>query len=185
MANGPFCFCRLNPVLPIKSPNCIPGPFVALSGWGCLLVCDIRIRLMCSNGSCSKSFWDSPPRRRPWKACPSQNDDFLHRFGLHPLQTSLQGTSIPKRFGTTLFQLLCGLSGWFVWHFSGGLCGTCRPLFPSRVFPMCHIRKRIGLPRGFSSRSITSGNGKTGNCKLLFRKRQDNFCFSGKFSFIL
>ena len=28
------------------------------------------------------------PRRRPWKACPSQNDDFLPRFGIHPLQTA-------------------------------------------------------------------------------------------------
>ena len=41
------------------------------------------------------------PRRRPWKAGPSQNDDFLPRFGIHPLYTALQGTSIPKRFGTT------------------------------------------------------------------------------------
>ena len=54
------------------------------------------------DGSCSKSFWDLPPRRRPWKACLSQNDDFLPRFGIHPLQRGLQGTSIPKRFGTTI-----------------------------------------------------------------------------------
>ena len=40
------------------------------------------------------------PRRRAWKACPSQNDDFLPRFGIYPLYTALQGTSIPKRFGT-------------------------------------------------------------------------------------
>ena len=44
------------------------------------------------------------PRRRPWKACPSQNDDFLPRFGIHPLQRGLQGRSIPKRFGTTRFR---------------------------------------------------------------------------------
>ena len=47
------------------------------------------------------------PRRRPCKAGPSQNDDFLPRFGIYPLYTALQGTSIPKRFGTTLFRLLC------------------------------------------------------------------------------
>ena len=52
------------------------------------------------------------PRRRPWKAGSSQNDDFLPRSGIYPLQTSLQGTSIPKRFGTTLFRTLCGPSGW-------------------------------------------------------------------------
>ena len=53
-----------------------------------------------THGSCSKSFWDLPPHRRPWKAGPSQNDDFLPRFGIYPLHTTLQGTSIPKRFGT-------------------------------------------------------------------------------------
>ena len=79
------------------------------------------------------------PRRRAWKACPSQNDDFLPRFGIYPLYTALQGTSIPKRFGTTLFWLLCGPSGRSVWHFS--------PCFPFPVFPMLHIRKSsICLP---------------------------------------
>ena len=51
-----------------------------------------------SKGSCSKSFWDLPPHRRPCKACPSQNDDFLPRFGIHPLWKAFHGTSIPKRF---------------------------------------------------------------------------------------
>ena len=60
------------------------------------------------DGSCSKSFWDLPPRRRPWKACLSQNDDFLPRFGIHPLQRGLQGTSIPKRFGTTISRAAGG-----------------------------------------------------------------------------
>ena len=39
--------------------------------------------ILCTHGSCSKSFWDLPPRRRPWKACLSQNDDFLPRFGIN------------------------------------------------------------------------------------------------------
>ena len=51
------------------------------------------------------------PRRRPCKACPSQNDDFLPRSGIHPLWKAFQGTSIPKRFGTTLFRHLCGRCG--------------------------------------------------------------------------
>ena len=68
----------------------------------------------------SKSFWDLPPRRRPWKAGPSQNDDFLPRFGIHPLWKAFQGTSIPKRFGTTLFRHLCGPS---------------RPCFAASCFP--------------------------------------------------
>ena len=68
------------------------------------------------------------PRRRPWKAGPSQNDDFLPRFGIYPFWKALQGTSIPKRFGTTLFRPLCGPSG--------GLCGTSQPCFAaSRCHP--------------------------------------------------
>ena len=51
------------------------------------------------------------PRRRPWKAGPSQNDDFLPRFGIHPFWKALQGISIPKRFGTTLFRPLLAASG--------------------------------------------------------------------------
>ena len=69
-----------------------------------------QFAFLCSYSSCSKSFWDLPPRRRPCKACPSQNDDFLPRFGIHPLWKAFQGTSIPKRFGTTLFRPLCGPS---------------------------------------------------------------------------
>ena len=119
------------------------------------------------------------PRRRPWKAGPSQNDDFLLRFGIHPLQTSLQGTSIPKRFGTTHFRLLCGPFRVICVALPGGLFAACAPLWSFRVFLTCnvrkcptclpaplwhfllfliyHIRSRIGLPRTFSSRSITSG----------------------------
>ena len=70
----------------------------------------------------------STPRRRPCKACPSQNDDFLPRFGIHPLYTALQGTSIPKRFGTTLFRLLCGTSRSY-FSASGGVCGVLRACF--------------------------------------------------------
>ena len=51
------------------------------------------------------------PRRRAWKACPSQNDDFLPRFGIYPLYTALQGTSIPKRFGTTFPRAARGRAG--------------------------------------------------------------------------
>ena len=51
------------------------------------------------------------PRRRPWKACPSQNDDFLPRFGIHPLQRGLQGRSIPKRLGTTFPRAAGGSAG--------------------------------------------------------------------------
>ena len=76
------------------------------------------------------------PRRRAWKACSSQNDDFLPRFGIHPFQIALQGTSIPKRFGTTHFRLLCGPFRVICVALSGGLCGTFRPVFPSR-FSRC------------------------------------------------
>ena len=76
------------------------------------------------------------PRRRPWKAGSSQNDDFLPRSGIYPLQTSLQGTSIPKRFGSTHFRLLCGPFRVICVALSGGLCGTFRPVFPSR-FSRC------------------------------------------------
>ena len=68
------------------------------------------------------------PRRRPWKAGPSQNDDFLPRFGIYPLWKALQGTSIPKRFGTTLFRLLCGTSRSY-FSASGGVCGVLRACF--------------------------------------------------------
>ena len=68
------------------------------------------------------------PRRRPWKAGPSQNDDFLPRFGIYLLYTALQGTSIPKRFGTTLFRLLCGTSRSY-FSASGGVCGVLRACF--------------------------------------------------------
>ena len=99
------------------------------------------------DGSCSKSFWDSPPRRRLWKAGSSQNGDFLPRFGIYPFLAAFQGTSIPKRFGTTLFR-----------PFREVCVALFDPVSPPPVFLMCHIRMRIGLLRTFSSRSITSGS---------------------------
>ena len=56
--------------------------------------------LVVLSGQLFKIVLGFTPRRRPWKAGPSQNDDFLPRFGIYPLQTALQSTSIPKRFGT-------------------------------------------------------------------------------------
>ena len=34
-----------------------------------------------------------------------------NRFGIYPSQKALQGTSIPKRFGTSLFRPLCAPPG--------------------------------------------------------------------------
>ena len=79
----------------------------------------------------------------------SQNDDFLPRFGIYPLYTALQGTSIPKRFGTTLFRPLCGPSG--------GLCGTSQPCFAaSRCHPgiskvVSASRSHPGISKGISA----------------------------------
>ena len=98
------------------------------------------------------------PRRRPCKACPSQNDDFFPRFGINPLQTALQGTSIPKRFGTTLFRSLCGPFGWSLWHFPPLCCSSRWSLWPIPVFLICHIRMKNGLSRTFSSGRVTLGN---------------------------
>ena len=81
--------------------------------------------LVVLSGQLFKIVLGFTPRRRPWKAGPSQNDDFLPRFGIHPLQTALQSTSIPKRFGTTLFRTLRGTSS-PCFAASGGLCGLSR-----------------------------------------------------------
>ena len=41
------------------------------------------------------------PARSAWEAGQSQNEAKSRRFGIYPLWKALQGTSIPKRFGTT------------------------------------------------------------------------------------
>ena len=87
------------------------------------------------------------PRRKPWKAGSSQNGDFLPRFGIYPFLAAFQGTSIPKRFGTTLFR-----------PFREVCVALFDPVSPPPVFLMCHIRMKIAIPRIFSSRSITSGS---------------------------
>ena len=90
-----------------------------------------------------------------------------NRFGIHPSSKALEGRSIPKR---RLFASFWDLPP------PDSLPGHINPktilnnailaplwtfpaLFRRRpVFPMCHIRKKIGLSRTFSSWSITSGN---------------------------
>ena len=114
---------------------------------------------MCTHDSCSKSFWDSPPRRRLWKAGSSQNGDFLPRFGIYPFLAAFQGTSIPKRFGTTLFRPF--------WEVCVALFD---PVSPPTVFPMCHIRMKNAIPRTFSSRSITSGSDEARLAGLTMRE---------------
>ena len=98
------------------------------------------------------------PRRRPWKAGSSQNGDFLPRFGIYPFLAAFQGTSIPKRFGTTLFR-----------PFREVCVALFDPVSPPPVFPMCHIRMNNGLLRTFSSRSITSGSGEARLAGLAIR----------------
>ena len=44
------------------------------------------------------------PSRSAWEAGQSQNEAKSRRFGIYPLWKALQGTSIPKRFGTTALQ---------------------------------------------------------------------------------
>ena len=45
-----------------------------------------------------------------------------------------------------------------LWHFPSLCCSSRWSLWSIPVFPMCHIRKKNGLPHTFSSRSVTSGN---------------------------
>ena len=42
--------------------------------------------------------------------------------------------------------------------YSGGLCGTFRPVFPFSVFLTCNVRMKNGIPCTFSSGRVTSGN---------------------------
>ena len=99
--NSDLCF------LPFRIPggsnsNFTPPIFAIFSENGNLRGCSLRFGFD-ENGRIAlfQIVLGLTPRRRPCKACPSQNDDFLPRFGIYPLQTALQGTSIPKRFGTT------------------------------------------------------------------------------------
>ena len=57
-----------------------------------------------THGSCSKSFWDSPLVEGPGRQVHPKTTTFCLVLGFTPLYTALQGTSIPKRFGTTLFR---------------------------------------------------------------------------------
>ena len=97
-----------------------------------------------------------------------------NRFGIYPLVEGPARHVHPK---TTTFCLVLGFtpsgrpsrahqsqndlgqlySGTSV-AFPDGLCGTFRPVFPSRFFRTCNVRKKIGLSRTFSSGRVTSGN---------------------------
>ena len=87
----------------------------------------IVLGLMCPGGLC--------------RGGKSQNEAKSRRFGMDMPSRAFYEGLIPKRFGSTLFWLLCGPSGRSVWHFSAG--------FPFPVFPMLHIRS---WPNGFAGR---------------------------------
>ena len=156
-------------ILPHSSQKACRGD---LPGWLARSAC--RLAPLCQQ-SCRNLFQivlGLTPRRRAWKACPSQNDDFLPRFGIYPLYTALQGTSIPKRFGTTLFRHLCSPSRpCFAaplpvssLHFPVSSLHFPVSLLP--VFLTCNVGKIIGLSRTFSSGRVTSGTSRMPFCAL-------------------
>ena len=97
-----------------------------------------------------------------------------NRFGIYPLVEGPARHVHPK---TTTFCLVLGFthsgrpsrahqsqndleqlySGTSV-AFPDGLCGTFRPVFPSRFFRTCNVGKKIGLSRTFSFGRVTLGN---------------------------
>ena len=82
----------------------------------------------------------------------SQNEAKSRRFGMDMPSRAFYEGLIPKRFGTTLFWLLCGPSGRSVWHFS--------PCFPFPVFPMCHIKSGTNGFAERCSRERASGDAR-------------------------
>ena len=129
-------------------------------------------------GSCSKSFGESTPSRRPYRAHSSPNSPISPRLvklpplegpARHIVHQTFWKNSIPDPLWYLPVQF-CHLSTLFVpsQHRSTGFRSMfapsqfCLPLvrevFPSQFFPMCHIRKKNAILRRFGSRCVTSGN---------------------------
>ena len=73
------------------SPRPMPNPFPLMCNVGNCPTC-----LFVLSWQLFKIVLGFTPRRRPWKACPSQNDDFLPRFGIYPPPDSPPGHINPK-----------------------------------------------------------------------------------------
>ena len=122
----------------------------------------IRCALLCSQGSCycgcssgcccscSKSFWDLPLVEGPGRHVHPKTTTFCLVLGFTPSGRPSRAHQSQNDLG----QLYSGTSV----AFPDGLCGTFRPVFPSRFFRTCNVRMKIGLSRTFSSGRVTSGN---------------------------
>ena len=107
--------------------------------------------LVVLSGQLFKIVLGFTPRRRPWKAGPSQNDDFLPRFGIHPPSRQ---PSRAHQSQNDLGQLYSAPSA----ALPAGLSPLPFPVSPLPVFLTCNVGMKIGLPRTFSSGRVTSGN---------------------------
>ena len=92
--------------------------------------------IMCAHGSCSKSFGESTPSGRPYRAHRSPNSPIsprlvkappLERPTGHIVHQTIWNKAIPAPLWP--FREVCVA-------LSGGLCGPFRPVFPSR-FSRC------------------------------------------------
>ena len=127
--------------------------------------------LLCSYGSCSKSFWDLPLVEGPGRHVHPKTTTFCLVLGFttsgrpsraHQSQNDLEQDppavgAEPSGTFVVLFLFCLPLSQSLVAH-SSGLFGTSRPVFPLSVFLTCNVGMKIGIPCTFSSGRVTSGN---------------------------
>ena len=95
-----------------------------------------RLSLAAVAGSCSKSFWDSPLVEGPGRPVHPKTTTFCPVLGFTPSGRPCRA----HQSQNDLEQLYS------------------RPFVALPVFRTCNVRKKIGLPRTFSSGRVTLGN---------------------------
>ena len=107
--------------------------------------------LLCSYGSCSKSFGESTPSREACRAHSSPNSPISPRLVKPP---PLEG---PRRHiaHQTIWNKAVPNP---LWHFPDPVSLLPFPVSPLPVFPTCNVRKKNAILHNFSSGRVTSGN---------------------------
>ena len=181
---------------------CLPGPSAVLPVFPTLEKCPatgkdllpgffIRCALLCSQGSCSKSFWDLPLVEGPGRHVHPKTTTFCLVLGFtpsgrpsraHQSQNDLEQDppavgAEPSGTFVVLFLFCLPLSQSLVAH-SSGLFGTSRPVFPLSVFLTCNVGMKIAILRWFCSGRVTSGNPRP-SFRVFWGASQSLFAASG------